>query len=1130
MEREATTNPTPRRRRWRRRVVIALIVVVLLVGLGFATIELVRRSDLPRRLAIDALQARTGLRVDIDAVEIGWLGESIARGVVVRLPLDNQVVFAAPTVRLTHASLLSVILTQDLGLAAVSLERPEIQMIEDASGNWTLLQAADLIRAAAPPSASATPVKMPRIDASAGIVNLRPRGRPSVSLPLDLSVVPDGALAVEVEAALGDATVRGRLTTTTWDQSLRISVSNAESIVALWVDDPPAPLEFDGAWEGRVRDSGIKGDLAISSVRAGEHRAAARVAVSVVDGAVIVDVADVSGRTPLLASSRVVVRDGVVRLAEGTITVSNLHAEAEGVAVHLAGEWDLVKSAGTAAARWSADAQGPELRHTGRAELSASLPKAGPVSASARIHSAGRGLGVGWRVDTIVSAEGPSWDEAQVEIAAPTLVGAMEGRTVDLSGLHTVLGVRWPRIEIASLTLPNAASTAALGVVDAASREWRVSVEADRLRSPLAIGEQIDVLLRAGGDARVIDVNELRVRTSMGELTASGTYDIERPEPLDAKVRISADVPSPLQAEGGAERINADLAIAGSVSPLMLHAEGSASMPRVGVAEGAIGPTTLPLRAVVFADAVTLRVEPTDLLGGCASVDATYLPEPSFLVVNMETSEAPLRELAGLFAPGLEIEGVLDAHAVARVPEWNTDQMTLDGSWRVRGAAGEGVSIDDGEGRFEAIDSGVRLSDMTLRRGEARATGAAELRGDALYVDISTESWPIEYEGTRAAVDARTRLDIDIPARSAVGTVALSANATLPRGVEARVALAGDIDRRTVHAREMRIEALGGALTGGFSLPIDNWTSARGTFDAERFNLAALAGALTPGTSITGIVNGRLTAHPAEGRNPLEPLQIRGDFTVADGSVEGIQLGDFGFVAYAGKERVIVDQSDLEFAGGTASAWSRLSFHAGQPFLHVNLNVSDFDVRQIAQAFRPNDPAFEQVTGDLDARASVGAYLTPPHRSFGEIQLDLHHAELQPLPAFAAVYSLMSINFDPKPTGEGSIRLRLEGDSLQISRLQYFNRGTDINGAGRIEDIRAGLRSPVKGALVGTVRPLKGSKLPFGPSLDRLLGGLLHDAVAVEIDGTIADPQTRAVPLADIYSFVQGMFGTRAVD
>jgi hypothetical protein len=85
--------------------------------------------------------------------------------------------------------------------------------------------------------------------------------------------------------------------------------------------------------------------------------------------------------------------------------------------------------------------------------------------------------------------------------------------------------------------------------------------------------------------------------------------------------------------------------------------------------------------------------------------------------------------------------------------------------------------------------------------------------------------------------------------------------------------------------------------------------------------------------------------------------------------------------------------------------------------------------------------------------------------------------------------------------------LRLEDYTLLIGEVEYFNRGVDIVGSGRVEDLRMGEASPVSGVAVARIRPLRDLRvgLPLISEVDELLAALQSGGASIVISGTVAD-------------------------
>ncbi len=1098
---------------------------LVLAVFALLAIEIVRRSDLPRRLMVEALQKQTGLRVEVGGASVGWSGRSTVRDVTVRLPLDDSTIFKAPVVHVTHSGLLMLLATRDPGVTEVTIERPAIHMVEDANGAWTLVRAVDIVRATWPPAqAGAAPI--PRVSVTDGAVHLRRQGHKEITLPLALRITPDGSLVGHVEATLGGAEVAGRVTTATWDQSFDIKAADFDPIIALWLDDVPGGVSIDAHWEGRPRGGAISGDLTLRDLSAGEYGLSGRMAVSTDAGGVVFRASDLAVRSSSLPAGSVEVTDAVVRIEDGAVICERLTAASDGTHANIRGAWRAESSTASVVVDWSGDTQ---AQHSGHAEIAARLPKVGGPSVSGTFETTG-GIGTfSWRTRATIEASGPDWAHLSAGIESPVLSLELDGEPLEFSNLRAGLQLDWPTLTVASLSLPNAATTSGRGAINLDELSWWIDLHLTGVNDTRIASAPATVSAKAKGDARRVQVETLEVSIARGGISLNGDYEPDRQTPLVGRLRIRAVLPDELLVPGaaaaGAKEVSCDMSISGAVEPLLIEASGSLEVPALRIEKGSVGPFQASIDAVGSRESVTARTSPVDVLGGCAAVEATYFSNPSIGVFKIDADGVALGELVALFTPTFPMKGVIDGNLSVHLPGLDPELAEAEGTWMIRDARHDRWSVPQGRGRIAVGDAGVRLHEMALTSGDAEATGEISIADGIARIDMASRQWPVADAGGQfsALLDGDVDLVVDVERSSATGSVKFHADARLAGGVPATIDVAAEVDQRTIRASAVSADLLGGRVHGTAMLPIDEWTRAAGELEIERIDLAHVAAFFPDGAGLAGTANGRVEVGPSNDPKALEPLRVAMDINVAEGSIRKMKFGGVRFVGYAGRDRAVLDRSDILLAGGTINAWSQLSRHDGEPFVHLNLQATDLDLNSIIHSV---DPTLEATPGRADLRASVGGYLKAPHRAFGEARAYVRKAELQPIPAFALLYSVLNVRIGkPEPEGAGEALIRLDGDALQVARLQYFNRGTDINGAGRIENLWAGRASPVEGALVASNRPLKGSKLPFGAELDRLLHGVMRDAASVKVGGTLGAPTVKVVPFSDVVSLIQGVFG-----
>jgi hypothetical protein len=120
------------------------------------------------------------------------------------------------------------------------------------------------------------------------------------------------------------------------------------------------------------------------------------------------------------------------------------------------------------------------------------------------------------------------------------------------------------------------------------------------------------------------------------------------------------------------------------------------------------------------------------------------------------------------------------------------------------------------------------------------------------------------------------------------------------------------------------------------------------------------------------------------------------------------------------------------------------------------------------------------------------------------------------LPGISTIYGLLNLSIGQRdPRGRGEVRVRLEGDALEITRLHYVNRGADITASLRVHDVWKGGESPIRGLAAGSIRPPRYLDVPF-LDVEGLLSALQAGAASVQIEGTLAEREVRVVPFSEI--------------
>ena len=129
----------------------------------------------------------------------------------------------------------------------------------------------------------------------------------------------------------------------------------------------------------------------------------------------------------------------------------------------------------------------------------------------------------------------------------------------------------------------------------------------------------------------------------------------------------------------------------------------------------------------------------------------------------------------------------------------------------------------------------------------------------------------------------------------------------------------------------------------------------------------------------------------------------------------------------------------------------------------------------------------------------------------GEAQLT--ESNLGNTAVISFLYNAMNLGRDVgRPTGRGSVSVHMENGAMNVTRLDYFNRGTEVHAMAQIGEIWKMPDCPIEGSAVGSARPLQNIKLPFIADIDQILGILQAEVTTVKITGTLRKPVPQPLP------------------
>lgn len=1180
--------PAPRRRRpVLRALTILFITVVIALTIATLALQFVLRTELPRNLVVSSLEQATGLEVRAGGLSTYFAGRSVLRDVVFQLPLDKTPVARAPEVRIRHNRLLGLLFGGDMGLREVIAEQPTIYVYEDARGRWSLPRLISEIAGAQPgaQNTSGGSAQLPIIVIRDGAAEFSRPGRPAATLPLAFDGRPESATAWRFDLHLGDSRAQGRVTPASWSHEIDLTLAGLEPILRLWLDQPPSPATATAHWSGSVR-GGFSGLLSIDQLQVATTAAAGDTAVALNDDRLLITPASLRISDPAFAQGPLTLSRGTIDAGLKSIATNHLHAEIPGLIAEIGGSWEFDTDAVSLNLAWSGTARNQAITHHGNIQAQAKVPRIGWHTVTATVHTSGQAAAQQWNARADLSVAGVSWESLDGQVTFPRLRLTSPKEPLDLSGLALSFSSRWPTATLTELVIPDARVTRAQGAIDLTTRQWTFALDADRMTIRQLGAEPVAVSFRSTGDAQSLDFSNLQISTPDARLTAAGTYVPGRPDPLQAHADVAIqlrdstpqgteqslrDTPeqarkrqeqtqaaqnaaakrteSAQTAQGPTTRepvlpagnppdhpaqsrpagaIAAALEVSGDLRPTALRYSGRMQTRGVRVAQGTLDDLDIQLNGLADPDGAQASTDTFEFMGGQWRIDARYGKDPALAVVHVDCDQVLLDKFTKLVAPSLAMAGRLGAGVEIRIPSLDAARLEVDGDWRVSEFDGHEWGFQSGQGRISVHEGRVRLGKLLLARGDAQLTGSVEFQAldpRNLHIDVSSRRWPLAVEGTDISLllDSHLQLELDTIDRTADGTVAVTADASLgvvPIGrAQAQATVAGrTIDAHTIHA-----DLLGGTIDGHATVPIDRWETSRAVLALSNVDLSRLGILWSLATPVRGVISGTLSAAPTEDPRALGPLKVQSTLNIADGALRGMSFGDASIIAYAGPDRVMLDRSELSIAGGTLALWSRLTWHGREPFMHLSLQTDGLDLDQLVRAV---EPEIGPTPGRLSGRAAFGGYVDLPHRAYGMAELRLRNSELARFPVITHLYGLLNIASDLRqPRGQGIAELRLEGDTLELGRFHYFNRGADIVGSATLKDIWAGADSPIAGVAAGALRPLRNSGLPFGAELDRILFAVFSNAASVSVGGTLGQRQVQVVPFADVQSTIARILG-----
>jgi hypothetical protein len=421
----------------------------------------------------------------------------------------------------------------------------------------------------------------------------------------------------------------------------------------------------------------------------------------------------------------------------------------------------------------------------------------------------------------------------------------------------------------------------------------------------------------------------------------------------------------------------------------------------------------------------------------------------------------------------------------------------------------------------------VSIDDIAMAHTDSGTDGSVKMRmittlrhPTRLWTGVELTNWPVHpISGELMVVNANGYADLDLQLLSAIGHLDLSTNSSASAGHLTDWRTAIDLNGRSISANEIIGHPLGGFAVGVANIDLDHPAQSLAWMSASGLDISQLA-RLDPGLSNTGgKVDASFRLEPAETPHPLEATSWSLTVHPDDLKVSNISVGDLVMHGFVGRDRCVLDNSRdrasyLDFAGGKIYLWGRVSEHSGQIYQSLlNLNLQNLDLNQLVHA----DPKAKKTPGLIGGQVAIIGW--PRHASelFGSGHLTIDKSDLGGFAPIADLYNLMHLGHNAnKPTGSGSVDFTLQNDTLTVTGLRYFDKGTEILAEFSIANLVNIPDSPLAGTVVGSFRPLRAIDLPVIGDIDSALNALQQNSQSIRIYGTVRQPKDRPILFGEI--------------
>lgn len=1148
--------PALARPRRKHRLLKFLIAVLVALAIVVATVFWFLGSDHPRQIAINIAQNVTGLRVEIGKLEIDPGGKTNLRDLRVSLPLAERPFATVDSIAVENESLLGILFTLDPGVRTASVHGVHLDVRQNTDGVWNLQQVLNQLATPGKNAASGSTPPLPEVsvtDASATVTLAD--GRTAEFKGIQFHGTPRNALAYDFNADLtGLAVADGELSASgRWPHRANVTIKPAllkaiEPLTGVIPTVASAQLN----WQGERTATGLTGRLTIpeKTTQFGPLLASGAAKLTLDNSAggatVTAEPEDFTVTPPGLPA--VTLAGGSATLAGTQLTLAGMRARFADGTARLDGSADIATERGNIVASWEQIAFPAGVTHEGKLTLEVANIWPGRPWVKGNIDLSGDAAGGQFETQATLAGDGASWTDATYVIDLPVLRYARrsELRLQDIQAtLHnTADTVELSNVRVRQNTIPRAAGgTAELdahGVYHFAGEQSGNGFFTAVGRGFAFGGEHnLDFTVNAWADKDSITLQNAYANLGTdGWANLTGQYTFGRPEPIAAQLDLDTDrnlslTLSNAMTVGG--HVSGSMKVGGTLTPTRVTIVGQVSSRNLKVDQFEIGDADLLVRGSLLPDRADVRTERLDAFGGQGwfGADFPYFGDVIHAWMGFEKiSIADLGTAIGQSNLGGTAEGEFDVHVpVGELDRaYGTGNITID-----HPSAKPGLMATEVAMPVHVGDGYVRVSPRATQEagGTAAIVALVSLNDPGKFkLNVNLNNWLTQLPMEEFSVLTGGRIDLP---QVELGTQAANGSVSVDNHFFAHDKPIGDISvRASASGRQVKLERLGGQLLGGQvegqgSINFDDLSQGKMIASISGMSLDRLAQIDPRLTGVQGGLSLSLHSHASDVPHPLGPVQADIVIDSDRATYKGIEIGDSRVRLFADRSRVAMaddpnDPNIIAIAGGTVRLWGRVgqvpavagdgvarADTESRTSAFVSAHLDQIDTEQLNKMI---DPDGRPVPGRLSGDVTAFGNAADVKRISGQGRLKLTDSDLGNVGLFAALYNAMRLGLVPStPTGYGDVNFRLTNGKMEVTGLNYFNRGVYAKGAITLNDVLNLKNSPVSGYVLGTFRPLKDLKLPFFGTIDSILDALQSSATTLRIEGTMKAIQATPVSL-----------------